>query len=244
MAYRSEIQRALDEMISDEGGMKFQGLAVVRAQQKWPRLVACERKWDGGLDAYASGELEPDGRGVGLACSLTPTIEKIGHDAANTKKNYPDMKVLIFATAGKVTEHTKALWAKEISEKFDLHLQVVSREEFITWLLDPANSGICEDQLGIAPSLASDLEPLLARSLEAAREIADNWDRTFRRVERPVISLNAVKLDEHGHPIEAVTTESLNTLLVEGQRIILEAPAGSGKTTTLVQLARYALAAC
>src|ERR1700757_4733622 len=55
MAYRSEIERALGEMISDEVANKFQGLAVVRAQQKWPRLVACERKWDGGLDAHANG---------------------------------------------------------------------------------------------------------------------------------------------------------------------------------------------
>ena len=46
MAYRSEIERALDEMISDETGMRFQGLAVIHAQQKWPQLVACERKKD------------------------------------------------------------------------------------------------------------------------------------------------------------------------------------------------------
>lgn len=51
MVYRSEIEKALDEMIADEAGMKFQGLAVVLAKQKWPQLVACERKWDKGLDA-------------------------------------------------------------------------------------------------------------------------------------------------------------------------------------------------
>jgi hypothetical protein len=44
MAYRSEIEKALAELISEEAGMKFQGLAVVLAKQKWPRLVACERK--------------------------------------------------------------------------------------------------------------------------------------------------------------------------------------------------------
>ena len=111
MAYRSEIERALNEMISDEAGNKFQGIAVVRAQQKWPRLVACERKWDGGLDARASGELEPDGNEVGLACSTTATIEKVERDAAKTREHYPDVRVLIFATAGKVTQHTAALWA-------------------------------------------------------------------------------------------------------------------------------------
>lgn len=85
MAYRSEIEKALDELISEEAGMKFQGLAVVLAKQKWPRLVASERKWDMGLDAYASGELEPDGRGTGLACSLTPEYEKTASDATKVK---------------------------------------------------------------------------------------------------------------------------------------------------------------
>ena len=126
--------------------------------------------------------MEPDGRGLGLACSITEDIEKkIAGDAAKTKEHYPDVRVLIFATPRKVTEHTKALWAKEILEKFGLELQVVSREEFITWLLDPANSDICRDQLGIAPSMAPELGPALERSLEAAKEIADNWDRSFAK---------------------------------------------------------------
>jgi hypothetical protein len=148
MAYRTEIDRALDEVVSDEGN-RFQTIAVIRAQQKWPRLIACERKWDGGLDAHANGALEPDGKGVGLACSTTATIKKIKRDAAKTKEHYSDVRVLIFATTGRVTEHTKAQWAKEIADEFDLLLQVISREEFIAWLLDPANSDICRDQLGI-----------------------------------------------------------------------------------------------
>jgi hypothetical protein len=73
MAYRTEIDRTLDEVVSDEGN-RFQTIAVVRAQQKWPRLIACERKWDGGLDAHANGSLEPYGKGVGLACSTTATL--------------------------------------------------------------------------------------------------------------------------------------------------------------------------
>jgi hypothetical protein len=243
MAYRSEIERALNEMISDEGGMKFQGLGVVHARQKWPQLVACERKWDGGLDAHAPGALDPEGRGIGLACSLSATLGKIERDAAKVNENYPDVRVLIFATPEEVTKHTEGLWAKEILDKFGLQLVVVPREEFVTWLLDPANSDICRDQLGIAPSMAPELEPALKRSQEAAKEIADNWDRAYRKAGRPVISLSAVKLDEHGYPIEAVTTELLSTVLAEGQRIILEAPAGSGKTTTLVQLAQHVLAA-
>src|SRR5208282_330130 len=119
MAYRTEIDRALDEVVSDEGN-RFQTIAVIRAQQKWPRLIACERKWDGGLDAHADGALEPDGKGLGLACSLTATLKKVRSDAGNTKKHYPDVRVLIFATARKVSEHKKKLWAEKIAEEFDL----------------------------------------------------------------------------------------------------------------------------
>lgn len=115
MAYRSEIERALDEMISEETGKKLQGIAVVHAKQKWPQLVACERNWDGGLDAHAPGDLDAEGKGVGLACSITATLGKVEDDAAKVKKNYSDVQVLIFATAREVTEHTAGLWAKEIS---------------------------------------------------------------------------------------------------------------------------------
>jgi hypothetical protein len=243
MAYRTEIERALDEMISEETGKKFQGIAVVHAKQKWPQLVACERTWDGGLDAYASGELDPHGKGVGLACSITATPAKVEGDAQEAKKNYPDLRVLIFSTAREVTQHTAKIWAKDVLDKFGLQLIVVPREEFISWLHDPANSDICRDQLGIAPSMTPELAPALERAQEAAKEVAENWDRAFRQTERPLISLNVVKRNEKGEPVEALTTASLNDVLSEGQRIVLEAPAGSGKTTTLVQLARHALGA-
>ena len=46
MAYRSEIIRALEELIANEGGDLFQSIATLHATQKWTQLVACERKWD------------------------------------------------------------------------------------------------------------------------------------------------------------------------------------------------------
>src|ERR1017187_4506290 len=104
MAYRTEIECALNEMISEEAGMKFQGLAVIHGQKKWPTLIACERKWDGGLDAHANGALQPDGVGIGLASSITATVKKISSDAEGVKQNYPDVRVLIFSTAVKVTK--------------------------------------------------------------------------------------------------------------------------------------------
>ena len=61
---RTSIEHALDEIASDEGGMRFQGLAVVLAKLRWSEFVACERKKDLGLDAYASASLSPAHVGI------------------------------------------------------------------------------------------------------------------------------------------------------------------------------------
>jgi hypothetical protein len=82
---RSEIESALDEIISNEEGMRFQGLAVILAKQRWADLIACERKKDYGLDAHAGATLAPDKIGKGLACSITADIKKIAADAKETK---------------------------------------------------------------------------------------------------------------------------------------------------------------
>ena len=103
MAYRSEIERALNEMISDETGMRFQGLAVVHGQKKWPQLVACERKWDGGLDAHAKGVLQSDGKGIGLASS-------VGYDVD-----------LVTASTGFSFFSTTALRQSSVSPTLEIH---------------------------------------------------------------------------------------------------------------------------
>ena len=41
---RTQIESALDEIISQEEGMRFQGLAVVLGKQRWPELIAHQRK--------------------------------------------------------------------------------------------------------------------------------------------------------------------------------------------------------
>ena len=46
VALRTNIERSLDNLASNEGGMIFQGLAVVLAKQRWQDLIACERKKD------------------------------------------------------------------------------------------------------------------------------------------------------------------------------------------------------
>src|SRR5213593_2682929 len=125
MPLRTHVETALDELIAEEEDFKFQGLGVVLAKQKWPRLIASERRYDLGLDAHARGDLEPDGRGMGLACSLTPEYSKIAEDAAKVTKNYPDVRVLVFATPHKVTKHKEKQWAEDLRRDFGLDLVVM-----------------------------------------------------------------------------------------------------------------------
>jgi hypothetical protein len=151
MPLRTDVEKALDELIAEEQAFKFQGLGVVLAKQKWPRLVASERRYDLGLDAHARGDLEPDQRGMGLACSLTPEYDKIAEDATKVVKNYPDVRVLVFATPGEVTKHKEKKWAEDLKKEFGLDLVVMPREELITSLIEPWNADICSSQLGSRP---------------------------------------------------------------------------------------------
>jgi len=105
---RTDIIRALDELIANEGGTAFQALAVVLAKQKWPDLIASEWHNDGGLDAYAPASLEEGKKAKGVACSITGTLGKVKKDAVTAKENYKDLQILIFVTPHKVERPPRA----------------------------------------------------------------------------------------------------------------------------------------
>ena len=129
--------------------MRFQGLAVILAKQKWPDLVARERKRDEGLDAYAPAVLAPNGIGKGLACSTTAPLTKVKFDAQKVRERFKDVTVLIFATPAKVTGTTETEWADSIKQAYDLDLVVMSREDLVTQLMLPANAALLRSHLRI-----------------------------------------------------------------------------------------------
>lgn len=236
---RIDIEKALDELISNEAGMKFQGLAVILAKQKWPDLIACERKNDLGLDAYASASLASNRTGKGLACSLTATLGKIKDDATEIKKNYDDIRILIFMTPHKVTNEKAKSWATEIRKEFGYELIVVPREDIITSLMLPSNAPLCLPHLGIPVTIEESALVLIERAHDATADVTGAWLSHPRLVGRPLLSLQAVKLDESGADSDIILNfEEIRLSLMEGRRLVLEAPAGRGKTTTLVQLAK------
>jgi hypothetical protein len=182
---RVVIEHALDAIASDEGGMRFQGLAVVLAKLRWPELIACERKKDLGLDAHAPAILSPLHKGMGLSSSITPELEKIQGDAARAKPHFSDLQILVFVTSGKVTNYTVEQWQADIKKEYGWDLIVMSREEIISTLQVPGNVGLCAEHLGIAVPLPEPtVEALIQSALAANGEIITNWSRKAQRPRR------------------------------------------------------------
>ena len=228
---RADIERALDDLISNEEGMRFQGLAVVLAKQHWPDLVASERKKDLGADAIGSGRV--------LACSLTATMGKIKSDAAKIKKSFPGVGALIFATPQRLSNTLAHGWSEEIKKEFGYELTVVSREDIVTSLLDPSNLALCRNHLGLSVPVDASAAGYGRQVRDAIAEVSAAWSRQFEG--KPLIDLRAVRMNDDGSDTAEIVSpaDALSTLARSG-RMVIEAPAGRGKTTTLVQLAnRY-----
>lgn len=237
-AFRSDIERALDELISNEEGMRFQGLAVVLAKLKWPEFIAFERKKDLGLDAYAPASLCTDGKGKGLACSTTATLKKIKDDIIRFRDHFSDIKLLIFSTPAKVSTETAQKWAETVRKDYKLDLIVVPREDILTDLMLPKNASICRTHLGLHVPLDTSITELVEKARRATSEVVRAWLAHPLLAERPKILLRAEKLDKEDQGTgEIFDLYGLYAALRESRRIVLLGPAGGGKTTTLVQLA-------
>jgi len=164
---RADIERALNDLISNEEGMRFQGLAVVLAKQHWPDLVASERKKDLGADAVGAGRV--------LACSLTATLGKIKKDARKIQKNFPGTTILVFSTPEPVTNTMAQGWAKEIKEKFGYDLIVMSHEDIVTSLMDPSNVALCRTHLGLPVTIEASVVTQLQQIRDAVAEVVAAW---------------------------------------------------------------------
>jgi len=234
---RVDIERALDELIANEEGMRFQSLAVVLAKQRWPDLIASERHKDLGADALAEAPFAAEGEGKFLACSITASvIEKIRSDAKEVKAQDKDITRMIFATPRRVTNIQKGMWAEAIRNDFGYNMAIMSREDIITSLMDPKNASLLKSHLGIHVDVEATLSELVEQVKEAAAEVAAAWSR--RLAGRPLLRLRARRLDPEGRDsAEILQLSDIAAALVQGKRVVLEGPAGRGKTTTLIQLA-------
>ena len=220
--------------------MRFQGLAVVLGKKRWPELIARQRKKDFGLDAYAPSSLTPEKIGKGLAASITATFKKISADAKTAMEAFPDLRVLLFVTSAKVGNVDQKRWEEAIQKDYDLELHVIEREEIITLMMMPENASLRASFLHLD---VVDAEPQVADLISRTRRAADAVTRTWagKTKGHPLIALTAVRLDQDGaESADVLSLEQIHQALSQSRRIVLEGPAGCGKTTTLIQLARHA----
>jgi len=233
---RSDIERALNDLISHEEGMKFQSLATVLAKKRWPDLVACEHKKDLGADALAKASFASDGKGKVLACSITAALKKIRDDAETVKKQFREISQLIFATPAQVSNQTGEAWAAEIEREFGYELAIMSREEFITSLMDPSNAALLSSHLGLVVEVEENLAELIGKARAAAAEVVSAW--SMRIAGRHLLRLRALRLAPDGRDSsELLELDAIRAALSQSRRFVLEGSAGRGKTTTLIQLA-------
>ena len=236
---RTDIERALNELISHEEGMRFQGLAVVLGKQRWPELIARPRKKDFGLDAYAPANLTAEKFGKGLAASITPTLKKVSDDATRAKENFSDLKALLFVTPAKVGNSEQERWKEVIQKDLDLELHIIEREEIITLMMMPENASPRASFLHLNIDAKPDVADLIGRTRRAADAVTRTWAGKTKG--HPLIDLTAVRLDPNGaESADVLSLERIDQALSQSGRIVLEGPAGRGKTTTLIQLAQRA----
>ena len=234
---RTDIERALNELISQEAGMRFQRLAVALGKQRWPELIACHPKKDLGLDAYAPASETPEGIDKGLAASITPTLSKISADARTARTNFPDLRALLFVTPHPVGNTHRKKWGEEVQKDHGVELLVIEREEIIQVLLMPGNRSLCASHL----YLNADVEPQVTDLIERTRRAADSVTQAWARKTKghPLVDLATTRLDPSGTESAAILSlEWIDQMLSQSGRVVLEGPAGCGKTTTLTQLAQ------
>jgi hypothetical protein len=226
---RTDIERALDELVEFEEGFRFQNLAVILAKQRWPGLIASEWKPDEGLDAHDSLPA------LGLATSITATLAKIKKDASRAQGSFPGLKTLIFYTSAPVTNQKLSKWQEEIRKQFDLELIVVPREDVIASLMDPANAPLCQSHLGLPIPVPETARDTLSAAMAACDETLGNWLGHYNLSDLPLIHLDLLHVADQRQ--DALDLAQLTDELRRGRRVVLEGPPGAGKTTTLLQLA-------
>ena len=235
---RNDIERALNEIISQEAGMRFQGLAAVLGKMRWPELVANPRKKDGGLDAYAGASWTPEKVGKGLAASITTEPEtKVPSDAKTAKTNYPDLRKLLFVTPHKVGRAGRNRLEKKLRDDHDIDLLLIEREDIIIEMMIPKNAKLCASFLYLTVDAEPDVTDLIDRTRRAAAAVTQNWAGKTKG--RPLIELTAARLEAtKGESPEALSLTQIDEAISRSNRVVLEGSAGSGKTTTLIQIAQ------
>ena len=145
--------------------------------------------------------------------------------------------MLLFVTSAKVGNADRKQWEEAIQNDHGVELHIIEREEVITLMMMPENASLRASFL----HLDIDVGPQIADLIDRTRRAADavTWTWAGKTKGHPLIDLTAVRLESNGaESADVLSLAQIDQALSQSGRIVLEGPAGRGKTTTLIQLAQ------
>jgi hypothetical protein len=103
---------------------------------------------------------------------------------------------LIFVTPVGVTNLTGEAWVTDIHKEFGYDLAIMSREDIITSLMDPANASLPQSQLGLQVPIEGPEAETIEKIRAATADVASAW---FARLpSRHLLEPRARQLDRDG----------------------------------------------
>jgi len=233
---RSQIETALEELITNQRATDFQRMAVRLARARCPDLVASELSHDGGEDAFTAFTTT-ESRQLAVACSLTATLVKIKTDLGAIRARKPSISELWFFTPRKVRSTRSDPWRKALKSEYEVELTVFSREEIVSSLLEPQFQYLLPQYLGLAAGVL-DASGKLEMQL---RVLAPDRSRLWRELYAPK---GVVPVQRHFKAhipkqqlIPQYDIAAAADQVAAGGLVALIGEAGLGKTVTLASLA-------
>ena len=237
---RSQIDTALDEIITQEKGVEFQRLAIQLAKKRWPNVIANEIHHDGGEDGTSifTGIIGEESFAIG--CSITGTLLKVKDDCKKIEQRQRKIDYFVFYTPNKISTNKSDEWKFEVKNIYRYDLIVISREDIAESLLDPANDWLAHQYLHIPYDKDDSNRLITARELikQAAYSEVEKWKSNYLITEGPDISLTITYDSEtrRSFNINEVATE-----LLLHRRMVIKGPPGAGKTHSLIRVAEQLL---
>lgn len=229
-----DIDKALGELMVHEEGILFQRLAIALAKQQWSEIIATQPHKDGGQDAYIPYFTSND-HCLSVGCSITATYDKIKKDAKRIVDRGLKLDTFIFYTPAKTSNCKFDEWSRKLKTEMGCDLQPKPREDIIHELIKPDNHWMCREFLKLKIPYSSDVPAVSGNARIASQEIIDQWKVNLLSDTFLVELTISEKID---NDVQDITHEEIAIKLSNKHRLVLYGSPGSGKTTTLIQIAQ------